>query len=176
MHGLELAQVWNLIWCIIFIHEESVKPEFLIEWAEYVNQMCKRLCLNGVQLVLSNEKSWVIAWKKHLNIVFMKSYNRPAVNFQCCKCALSLIIALALLLQKGKNLYFHFQWNEDAHPGPHHLGPYTLDLGISVVWLWLLTVPSSRAPSSSLGDPASQNCQALPNHHLKLSTSLLYFK
>lgn len=170
MHGLELAQVWNLIWCKIFIPEESVKTLLArVSWV--CKSMCKRLCLNGVQLVLSNGKSWFVAWKKYLNIVVINSYNRPAVNFQCCKCALSLIIALVLLLQKGKNLYFYFQGNEDMHPGPRHL-----DLGISVVWLWLLTVPSSRAPSSSLGDSASQNCQVLPNHHLKLSTSLLYFK
>lgn len=63
-------------------------------------------------------------------IVDINSYNGPAVNIQCCKCALSLIIALVLLLQKGKNLYFYFQGNEDMHPGPRHL-----DLGISVVWL-----------------------------------------
>lgn len=52
----------------------------------------------------------------------MNSYNRPAVNFQCCKCVLSLIIALPLLVQKGKNLSFHFQRHEDMHPDPHHLG------------------------------------------------------
>lgn len=56
MHGLELAQVWNLIWCIIFTSEESVKNRFLGRVTWVCNSNMKRLCLSGVQLVLSNEK------------------------------------------------------------------------------------------------------------------------
>lgn len=43
MHGLELAQVWNLIWCIIFIHEESVKT--LLDRVSWV-------CKSNVQEVM----------------------------------------------------------------------------------------------------------------------------